>query len=84
MLGDGLKKKFAVRETSASRHNGGPIKDPPLIPRYDSAVMVEGVSMVSLMSRDACLSDSYSSFLSVGDGRRTGVLSNRLRQFTTY
>ena len=37
---DCKKITSAVRETGASRHNGAPI----LIPQYDSAVMVRGVS----------------------------------------
>ena len=32
-----------LRETGVSRHNGGPIKSPLLIPEYDNTVMDRGV-----------------------------------------
>ena len=35
---------MAVRETSVSRHNGGPVEGPPQTSQYNSAVMVRGIS----------------------------------------
>ena len=40
---------FAVRDTSASRHNGGPVKGLLQTPKWDSAVVVRGVSAVVVL-----------------------------------
>ena len=41
-----------LREDSVSRHNGGPIEDPPWTPQYDTVVIVGGASIIAPWFRE--------------------------------
>ena len=67
MTQDWIKLPFAIRETSVSWHNRGPIKDSPEDAQYDSAVMHGGLNFSPMMPREASLLDSkYEIFFQFG------------------